>query len=463
MLNDPVSETTTIQADTPDTPDTRDGSGPADAGRVPFGRPFLVVWAGQTVSAIGSTVGGIGIAVWVYVSTGSAVWLGLLSALAGLPAVLAAPLSHLADRYDRRRVMIVADIVAVSGTLVALVAALADRLTLGHLAVAAVLGGLGTAVQVPAYQAALPHLVPPGAIARANGLVQLGPAAGIVIGPLVATPLVAWWGIGAVLAVDVASFAVGVGATVLTRFRAPAAAGDTEGYEGWTAGIRWLRTDGRALLGLLGLVAVVNLVLAFFNVSMLAAAADLGGTARAGWVPAVAGIGMIVGSLAVAQRGLPERRRLAVAGSLALFGLGALLAARPSFVLLVAGVTVAIASVPMLNAVTATTFHEQVPDVVRARVFGVRASVGRALDPFGAAVAGVVVAHLAAPAVAEGGALSSTLGRLTGTGADRGAAAVLALVGLALVALAVVVVRHDALRALDPAAGTVERNGRTAP
>ncbi len=461
----PVTETSTHESE----PDTAHAAGTENVEnvdaveRVPFGRPFLVVWAGQSVSAIGSTVGGIGIAVWVYVTTGSTVWLGLLSALAGLPAVLAAPLSHLADRYDRRRVMILADVVAVSGTMVALVAAMVGRLSLGHLAVAALLGGLGTAVQVPAYQAALPHLVPPEAIARANGLVQLGPAAGIVIGPLVATPLVAWWGIGAVLAVDVASFAVGVGATVLTRFSAPPATVGPEGRGGWTAGIRWLRTDGRPLLALLGLIAVVNLVLAFFNVSMIAAATDLGGTARAGWVPAVAGLGMIAGSLAVARRGLPERRRLAVAGSLGMFAAGAMIAARPSFVLLVAGVTIAIASIPLLNAVTATTFHERVPDAVRARVFGVRASIGRALDPFGAAVAGVAVAHLASPAVAEGGPLAGSLGRLTGTGADRGSAAVLALVGLALAGLAVFVARHRALRTLDPAAGTVAGNGRTAP
>ena len=56
-----------------------------------LGRRFLTVWVGQTLSGIGSTMSAIGVAVYVFLETGSAVWLGTLSALAAVPAVVVAP------------------------------------------------------------------------------------------------------------------------------------------------------------------------------------------------------------------------------------------------------------------------------------------------------------------------------------------------------------------------------------
>ena len=77
----------------------------------------------QTISGIGSVVSGVGVGVYVYIETGSAAWLGVLSAQASLPYVLTAPLLPLTDRYRRRLVMIAADTFAVLGPTIALLLA----------------------------------------------------------------------------------------------------------------------------------------------------------------------------------------------------------------------------------------------------------------------------------------------------------------------------------------------------
>ena len=161
--------------------------------RSPLGRRFVTVWAGQTVSIVGSTVSAVGAAVYAYAETGSAVWLGLLAGFAALPAVLAAPAMTVVDRLPRRTMMLAGDSFAALGPTFALVLALTGRLEVWHLVAAAFVGELGTAFQSPAAQAAVPLLVPHDALDRANSLAQLGPALGIVVGPLVAAPLVAWW------------------------------------------------------------------------------------------------------------------------------------------------------------------------------------------------------------------------------------------------------------------------------
>ena len=178
--------------------------------RPPLGRRFLTVWAGQTLSAIGSTLSAIGAAVYVFVETGSATWLGVLVASAAIPFVVTGPLLSLVDRFPRRTVMIAADVIAATGTIAALALALAGRLEVWQLAAAGFVGGVGTSFQIPAAQAAVPELVEPEALGRANGLYQLGPAAGIIAGPVLATPLVAWWGVEAVLLADLATFVVAV-------------------------------------------------------------------------------------------------------------------------------------------------------------------------------------------------------------------------------------------------------------
>ena len=429
-----------------------------------LGARFLVVWAGQTVSAIGTILSGVGVAVYVFVETGDATWLGLLAAASSVPYLATLPLVKLTDRFRRRAVMIGADTFAVVGPAIALALAVVGRLEIWHLAVAGFLGGVGNSFQWPAAQAAIPALVERDALDRANGLFQLGPAAGMVLGPVLATPLVAQWGIEAILCVDIATFIVAVAATTLVRFDDATVATDTTDAQGvtgsiaaddgtWHATAVWLRTAGRPLLVLLGVMAIVNFCLAFFNVALVVLATDLGGTARSGVALGAGGGAMIVGSIVAARRGVAPDRVGTFARALMMFGVGcAVAASRSEFSLVVVGVVIALVAVPAVNASVSTLFHERVPASMYGRVFGLRTAIGRALEPVGGAIAGVVVAHLAAPSLAEGGLLAGSVGRVIGTGTDRGAALVLMGVGGALGCLGWWLWRSSLRRELAPTA-----------
>jgi len=419
-----------------------------------LGRRFLVVWLGQTLSLVGSAVSGVGVAVWVYLETGSAAWLGVLAAMAALPALLSGPFLPVVDRVPRRTMMLLADTVASVGTAAALVLAAAGRLEVWHLVVAAFVGGVGSAFQFPAFQAAVPLLVEREALGRANGLNQFGPALGVVVGPVIATPLVAWWGIEAVLIVDVATFLVAIVCTASVRLSEP----DTTTTDGtdddgsWRSVVAFLRSDGRPLVVLLVVMAVTNFVLAFFNVAVVSLATILGGAAKAGIALGAGGLAMLVGSIVLGSRGVARRRVRTFAVALALTGVGCVIASlRAEFVVLVAGVVVALGMVPAVNAAVSTIYHEWVPPRMQGRVFGLRAVVGRGLEPLGAVTAGFLIASVAEPAMADGRVGSETLGRIIGTGSERGAAAVLAAVGVALVAIGVWLARSRLDGVLDAA------------
>ncbi len=436
---------------------TTDQAGP-DAS-VPLGTPFLRVWFGQVVSIVGSTLSGVGAALVVYLDTGSEAWLGVLTALGSLPAVLIGPFLGLIDRYPRKNVMVVGDSLAAVGTVAALILAFTGRLSPWHLAVTGFIGGTGSAVQSPATMAAVPDLTDRRALDRANGLLQLGPGAGIVLGPILATPLVATLGIEAVLIADLLTFMVAITLTSTTRFGA--ADMDDEGASNtsmsppdddrtWAPALAWLRGPGRGLAVLLFVFAAVNFGLSFFNIARLAVATRTGGPARAGLALGTGGVTTIVTGVWIGRKGLPERRIPVLGWGLLLGAVGAVLTGlRPNFALVVVGVMVSLAGYPAVAAAASTLFHEHVPATMQGRVFGLRSAVSQALLPLGSAVSGFVIARLLAPAMAEGGPLAASVGSVTGVGPERGAAVALLAVGVWLAALAVWLFSDRRIQLLD--------------
>lgn len=404
---------------------------------MPLGRRFVTVWTGQTLSQIGSVVSAIGVAVFVFVETGSAAWLGLLSAFAALPYALTGPFIAWVDRFPRRTMMIAADTAASIGPIFALILSVLGHLEIWHLVVAAFFSGVGSSFQLPASQAAIPLLVDRSNLDRANGYGQMAPAMGMILGPVLATPLVAWRGIEAVLIVDLISFVVAVITCAVVRFDQAFSEAEERERRGWRPAFRWLRGPGRAFLVLLVMMAITNFALSFFNVALLAVATNVGGTERAGLAMGAVGASMVVGSFVVGRRGVSGDRAWAMVVALCVFGIGCLIAAsRPVFLLVVVGAALAVAAFPAGSAAMATAFHEHVPPHLHGRIFGLRSALGRSLDPLGLVLAGVVIASAADPAMADGGSLAPTVGAVIGVGAERGAALVLGLAGIGLLGIA---------------------------
>ncbi len=410
-------------------------------------RRFLTVLAGQTVSEVGSTMSAIGAAVFVFVETGNEAWLGALAGVAAIPAVLVGAMGAVIDRFRRRTVMIAADIVAAIGPFAALIIAITGRLEVWHLVVAGFISGTGNAIQMAASQAAIPALVEADQMARANGLKQTAPALALVLGPAIATPLLAWKGIEAVLIADLATFAVGVASVIVVRFDEPlgdTGADSTIDDDGtWRDMWAWLTSPdkGTALLALMGVTALLNFALSFTNIAVMAAATSLAGAARAGWVIAAAGLAMIVGGATMAGREAPTDRLKSTAVALFICGsCFALSGIRPSALGLTVGTAMALSVVPAAAASIATIYNARVPAAMQGRVFALRGAVSQTLQPVGSLLAGFTIARVAEPALVDG-SLTSSFGRVIGTDSSSGARLVLLLSGLAVAALGVALYR----------------------
>ena len=374
-------------------------------------RRFLRVWIGQVLSRFGTTVSAFGAAVWVFLETDSLMWLAVLSMMAALPSVLAAPLTGLVDRYDRRTVMITADTGAAVVTAVIVVVWLVTDLEPWHLAVAAFVSEFIGSFQGPAYDAAVPALVDdPEDLGRANGLVQLGPGLATVAAPGAAGLLLAWGGLGAIFIVDLVTFAIAVITVLATPFSASAVADEDDRMRLRDAA-SWVRQKARGIGALILMLAAINLALSAFNVAVVARGTDLGGEAGAGLAPTLGGVGMIALGITIGAKGIPARRIRAM--TFVLFAYGALTiasVARPWLALFVVGTGLAMSTTALAQAIVSTTFHERVPSAMQGRVFGLRNAVGRGTAPIGALAAGPIAGWSVAGTIAGVGVLMMLLG-----------------------------------------------------
>lgn len=379
-------------------------------------RRFLRIWVGQVLSRFGTTVSAFGAAVWVFLETDSLMWLAVLSMMAALPSVLAAPLTGLVDRYDRRTVMLAADTGAAIVTAVIVVVWLVTDLEPWHLVVAAFVSEFIGSFQGPAYEAAVPSLVEdPEDLGRANGLVQLGPGLATVAAPGAAGILLAVGGLGAIFIVDLVSFAIAVVTVLATPFSASAVADEDDRMRLRDAAV-WVRRQAPGIGALILAMAATNLVLSAFNVAIVARGTDLGGEAGAGLAPTLGGLGMVVVGLAIGTKGIPVRRMRALMYVMFAYGgLSIVAVVRPWLTLFVIGIGLAVSTVSLAQAIVSTTFHERVPGAMQGRVFGLRNAIGRGTAPIGALAAGPIAAWSVSGTIAGAGVVLIVVGVYLGT------------------------------------------------
>lgn len=372
--------------------------------------------AGQSVSLIGIWIQHVAMSWLVYRLTGSPLLLGLLGAAGQLPALVLMPVAgSLADRWSRRRILIVTQGLAMLLTLALAAVATAGVAAVWHLVAVSALLGLVGALDVPARQAFIADLVEDrDDLGNAIALHSSVTNAARLIGPPIGGALVAAAGEGICFLVNAVSYAAVLGALLAIRVAPGAPPPETPIVAGLRATMRYAAA-ARPIGATLGLVALVTLLGRPYTVLLPVFAAEVldGGPQMLGWLMAASGLGALVGTLVLsAQRSLGRSARLigvgaAVSGTaLILFALSEVRWLSLSMMFVTGfGVVVLLAS---SNALIQT----RVADDQRGRVMGLYTLAFVGLAPVGALVAGLVAAGVGAAGMLLLGGLGCAAGAL---------------------------------------------------
>ena len=409
----------------------QDPSSRTELGRQKLGRPFILLWFGQMLSTLGSGMTAFALGIYAFQTTGTvSSFSGIIAALY-LPAMVLKPIGGvMADRFDRKTLIVLGDVggAAVVVTLLAQVmAGGGDSFSLiGTMAIVAV-GSCFAAVREPAYKASVSDLIDRSQYSRAAGLVQLASAAQHLLSPVAAGALIGIAGIRLILVADAVTFgvAIGLAATLpamLPRVTAVPRSGTWKNLRrGWDVIVE---TPG--VLPLVMVISAVTLCVGFvqtlFPPMMLARITP----SALGGLQSLSATGMIAASLVLGV--VPIERhlgRLLVAG-LGLAGAGVVaLGVSQSIFFTACAFFVFFSALPLINTGAESLIRRRIDSSAQGRAWGLIGLVSQI---------GYLVAYLSAGPLAD--RVFEPLVMDAGWAAGRGMAAMLALSGLVMMLLA---------------------------
>jgi MFS family permease len=330
---------------------------------------FMRLWVGQGISFVGDAVSMVALVVLVVQITGSASAVGG-ALVARLLPTLASPLAGvLADRLDRRIVLVASDLAR--AVLVLGIVFVRDLVVLYFLVF---LMGLARTLFNPTVRAAFPSVVGEGDLTRANSLISATFSVSITVGPAIGGLLVATVGVDAAFVLDAVTYLIS--AAFLSRIALPhSQRADGEGFGqelraglGYLAGARVPRT---IVVGTFLTILAINITIPaeVFLAKETFKAGDVG----YGLLVSVWGSGMALGSALMVALGdrvalVPLYLLSIFAGALALVGTGL----APVFVLALGALMVEGIATSIDNVATDTVLQKRVPDAFLGRVFAVK-------------------------------------------------------------------------------------------
>ncbi|MFO8064947.1 MAG: MFS transporter [Spirochaetia bacterium] len=421
---------------------------------------FLVVWAGQLLSGLGTGMTGFALGVHVFTETMSATSFAMVILCLFVPSIVLRPLGGvLADRFDRRMLIILGDLGSAMGVLFILFSLRTGDLSPARIYLGIALNSAFTALQNPAYKASLTDLVSEEQFAKAGGLVQLASSTQHLLAPLAAGFLLVHGGLHLVLMLDLATFGAAVAGALSIGARLGPAAG-SEGSQRPNVGTEL--TEGRHTLTahreVMSVVFVISGVTFFVGVLQTLFAPmmlTLTDARTLGVVQSLSASGMLITSLIIGVFGMPSGLKSRISVSLAATGIALALMGLSSNV---AWITVTFfcffACLPLVNTTAEVLIRAGIPNEMQGRAWGIIGVLSQLGYIAAYLSAGMLADMVFNPLLMPNGLLAASAGRIVGTGPGRGIALMLLLSGLGLVATA-------AARAAwnNPTAFLAERKG----
>lgn len=419
---------------------------------------FWLVWAGQSSTLIGNAALRFAFIVEIFVARQRATDVVLLTLAALLPKLVLSPLAGvLVDRWNRRLTLQLADVGGFVAVGALLVLHLAGGLQPWQVYLAFAVAGAAEAFQYPAFSAAVPLLVDKHQIQRANGLLATAKNLGDVLGAALGGVVLAAFGLGAVISLDLASFVVAVGTVWLVRGLDVVPVAGVGGKRNLLAesseGLRYLLSRP-SLRNLTVVFFVVNLasVFGFAVLPTMILARTSADAAALSLVNVSLGLGGIAGGVLLTLWGGPRDRVRAMRTGMVVTSVMAqiVVAVVTGTWAWAAAAFAGAALIPLINGSLQSVIQTKVPISSQGKVFGAVIFVGQLAAPLAMVSSGPLADHFFEPWMRSGdGVVAALLAPLTGSGPGSGMAAMLLIAGVCSVLAAVVGMGTRAVRDID--------------
>lgn len=419
-------------------------------------RSFIIVWIGQLVSAIGSSMTRFAVNIWVWEFTDQATTLTLISFYTLLPSIVITPISGvIVDRWNRKLLMVMGDTVAVGVTIVIVLLYLTNNLQVWHLYITGAIAGIFNQLQSLAYSVSVGLMIPQKHYSRASSMEFLSSYGAKIVAPAFAGYLYHVIGLVGISLIDVLTFVCAISSVLFVHIPQPPKEITSQNSENiWhELGLGWQYIQKhKSLLALL----MVGLLFWFFHdigdaiYTPMILARSGNNTLVLGSLASAAGLGGVTGALIMSTWGGPKRRiqgflwGMVGAGlSKTIFGLG------NTALVWIGAQFCSSVNFPLNGSSENAIWLTKVKPEVQGRVFAARSLFLQLSSAISYLIAGPLADQVFEPAMKPNGQLAWLFGSIFGVDKGAGIALLYVLCAVCMVLVGILGFNLPALRNIE--------------
>ncbi len=413
---------------------------------------FILLWATQSLSRLGSSLTPFALILWAYGETGSALRTALLTVSSYVPYILLSlPVGTLTDRMNKKRLMVLSDTAAALCTLAILFVWLSGNLELWHLYVVNSMTGTAQAFQQPASDVAITLVTPEDKYQKAGSLNALASSVINMASPVIATALYSVGGLTSVIIVDLSTFTV-ASLSLLLFVRIPETRSSKLKNCHIVMNLKEALIFLRVNMGILEVIlflAAINFIASIYNAALPAMILSFESESVLATIQSIAGLAMIAGSAIATMLPEPKSRVSVIIISL-FIAMGTenfMLSFSRSPAIWSIGAFLGWLCIPVMNTNLDALMRSRIPPAIQGRVYSARNMLQFFTIPLGYLAGGFLVDKVFEPFMADRS--DTVLNKLFGTGKGSGTAFLFAVIGIMGVLVCIIFSRLKAMRKLD--------------
>ena len=383
-------------------------------------KKFLLLWSGELISSIGGGLTSFGLGVYIFNTTGSATGMALVTLLGFLPTLLlSAPAGVLADRYDRRLLMMIGDGCSALGVIYILIAMLRGGASLLEICIGVFVSAVFSALLEPSYRATITDLLTKEEFSKANGLVSLAGSARYLFSPVIAGFLLGISDVKLLLIIDICTFFLTVISAAVVRKGLPTTEKkENESFmksfkEGWN-----IISKNKGIVMLILISSAITMFMGMFQVLVEPYVLSFSGAKTLGVAETVCACGMLISAIYLGIKGIKKNytRHMSFALTMAGVSMFFFVIKENIYINCVFGLLFFM-MLPVANNCLDYLARTNIPAEAQGRAWGFIGSLSQM---------GYVVAY------AVSGVSADAIGKITGQGVGKGSAVVIQIAGIML-------------------------------
>ena len=410
---------------------------------------FYKLWLGELISNIGSGMTAFALSVYVYEKTGSVSYVSLITLLSFMPSIILSPIGGLlADRYDRRLLMIIGDLFSGLGLIYILWNIQAGEKSIVPIFLGITFSSIFTSLLEPSYRATLTDILDEENYAKASGLIQAAGSAKYLISPVIAGMILSVADIRIILLLDILTFITTCLMIFLVRksMNSEMQNYKKDSFKGLLEGL-FIIKENRGVYSLVIIMFFVCFFMGFIQILIRPMILALSSVKTAGMMESLCAAGLLIGSLWIGIAGIKKNYSKILAVACFFCGIFmSMTGVNENLAIIGISTFLFFSTLPFMNSCADVLVRVSVPNELQGRVWGLISLITQMGTVTAYIISGVMADYIFEPMFNKNGILVENIGMIIGTGKGRGIGFMLILSGIGMLIMAIVIWKNGEIR-----------------